>query len=70
MTRVASLEAETDQAAERILDVSGVTESKQASLSTVPSVYPSTVARLAHFWLCSGCSAYALSLCLSLNWKW
>ena len=38
MTRVASLEAETDQAAERILDVSGVTERKQASLSTVWSV--------------------------------
>ena len=37
MTRVASLEAETDQAAERILDVSGVTESRQASFSTVLS---------------------------------
>ena len=47
MTRVASLEAETDQAAERILDVSGVTESKQASLPTVPSVEVSTLSRVA-----------------------
>ena len=67
MTRVASLEAETDQAAERILDVSGVTERKQAGLSTVWSVRKSIKARVAFLSYCSGSSSHVLGLPLSIT---
>lgn len=49
VTRVASLEAETYTAAERILDVSGVTDSQQASIFEKGNLYDcATLVRLCY----------------------